>query len=124
MKWLLITLWLAVIFKEIAWYGIGLEYWRQWEWGAIIYYGLPITIIILALLNFLFGIPIWHSRIETSRKKKSIYCIDIVRLYMFITRHYRIMGSRTWLILIFTLTNHTGLMCMEAQMSQAQEAQE
>ena len=56
MKWLLFTLWIAMIFKEIAWYAIGLEFWRQWEWGAIIYFGLPITIIILALLNFLFGI--------------------------------------------------------------------
>jgi hypothetical protein len=57
MKWLLVTLWAALICKEIAWYGIGLEFWRQWEWGAIIYFGLPITIIILALLNLLFGIP-------------------------------------------------------------------
>jgi len=56
MKWLLITLWLAVIFKEIAWYAIGLEFWHQWEWGVIIYFGLPITIIILGLLNFIFGI--------------------------------------------------------------------
>jgi len=103
MKWLLITLWLAMIFKEIAWYAIGLEFWRQWEWGAIIYFGLPITIIILALLNFLFGI----LGIETSRNKKSIYCIGIVCLYMFISCHYRIMGSSTWLKLIFTPINRS-----------------
>ncbi len=57
MKWLIITLWLALIFKEIAWYGIGLEFWRQLEWGGIVYFGLPITVIILGLLNFIFGIP-------------------------------------------------------------------
>jgi hypothetical protein len=56
-KWLLITLWLALMFKEIAWYGIGLEFWRQWEWGAIFYFGLPITIVILAFLNLFFSIP-------------------------------------------------------------------
>jgi len=56
-KWLLITLWLGLMFKEIAWYGIGLEFWRQQEWGAIIYFGLPITIMILALLNLFFSIP-------------------------------------------------------------------
>jgi uncharacterized BrkB/YihY/UPF0761 family membrane protein len=56
-KWLLITLWLGLMFKEIAWYGIGLEFWRQLEWGAIIYFGLPITIMILALLNLFFSIP-------------------------------------------------------------------
>ncbi len=44
------------MFKEIAWYGIGLDFWRQWEWGAMVYFGLPITIIILALLNLSFGI--------------------------------------------------------------------
>ena len=65
MKWLLITLWLAMICKGIAWYAIGLEFWQQWEWGAIIYYGLPITIIILALLNLLLGIPgLRHSEIR------------------------------------------------------------
>ncbi len=57
MKWLILTLWLALILKEIAWYGIGLDFWRQWEWGGIVYYGLPITVIILGLLNFIFGIP-------------------------------------------------------------------
>ena len=56
-KWLLITLWLALMFKEIAWYGIGLEFWRQREWGAIIYFGLPISIIIIALLNLFFSVP-------------------------------------------------------------------
>ncbi len=45
-----------MIFKEIAWYVIGLEFWLQWELGVIIYFGLPITIIILGLLNFIFGI--------------------------------------------------------------------
>jgi len=57
MKWLLIAIWLGVIFKEAAWHAIGLEFWRQLEWGAIIYLGLPITIIILALLNLSFGVP-------------------------------------------------------------------
>lgn len=60
MKWLLITMWVVLMFKEIAWYGIGLEFWRQWEWGGIVYFGLPITIIILALLNFIFGISGWR----------------------------------------------------------------
>ena len=49
-------MWGALLFKEIAWYGIGLDFWRQWEWGAMVYFGLPITIIILALLNLSFGI--------------------------------------------------------------------
>jgi len=57
MKWLLVTMWSALILKEITWLVIGLEFWRQWQWGAIIYFGLPITIIILALLNLSFGIP-------------------------------------------------------------------
>jgi hypothetical protein len=57
MKWLIIILWLALIFKEIAWYGIGLEFWRQWEWGGIVYYGLPITIIMLGLVTLSLGIP-------------------------------------------------------------------
>lgn len=57
MKWLIIILWLALIFKEIAWYGIGLDFWRQWEWGWIVYYGLPIAIIILGLLTLSSGIP-------------------------------------------------------------------
>jgi len=56
MKWLLYTLWIALILKEIAWLVIGLEFWRQWELGAIIIFGLPITIIILAMFNFLYGI--------------------------------------------------------------------
>jgi hypothetical protein len=56
MKWLLITLWLAMIFKEIAWFLIGLELWQQWGFGVIISIALPITIIILALINFLIGI--------------------------------------------------------------------
>lgn len=56
-KWLLITLWLFLIFKEFAWYAIGLDFWRQLEWGAIIYFGLPIAIMILALLNLFFSIP-------------------------------------------------------------------
>ena len=57
MKWLLITMWSALILKEITWLIIGLEFWRQLEWGAIIYIGLPITIIILALFNLSFGLP-------------------------------------------------------------------
>jgi len=57
MEWLLVAMWSALILKEITWLVIGLEFWRQWEWGAIIYIGLPITIIILALLNLSFGIP-------------------------------------------------------------------
>ena len=56
MKWLLTTLWLAMIFKEIAWFLIGLELWHQWGLGVIISIALPITIIILALINFSIGI--------------------------------------------------------------------
>lgn len=56
MKWLLITLWIALIFKEITWLIIGLEFWRQLGLGIIISYGLPITVIILALVNFSYGI--------------------------------------------------------------------
>jgi hypothetical protein len=55
MKWLLFTLWIALIFKEIAWLVVGLEFWRQSGLGVIISFGLPITIIILALLNFSYG---------------------------------------------------------------------
>ncbi|MEO1924476.1 MAG: hypothetical protein ABGY08_00560 [Gammaproteobacteria bacterium] len=56
MKWLLLTLWLALIFKEITWLVIGLEFWHQRGLGVIISFGLPITIIILALLNFIYGV--------------------------------------------------------------------
>ena len=56
MKWLLITLWLALIIKEITWLVIGLEFWRQLGLGVIVSYGLPTTIIILGLLNFSYGI--------------------------------------------------------------------
>ena len=56
MKWLLFTLWMALIFNEIAWPVVGLEFWRQSGLGVIISFGLPITIIILALLNFSYGI--------------------------------------------------------------------
>jgi len=56
MKLLLITLWIALIFKEITWLVIGLEYWRQLGLGVIITFGLPITVIILSLLNFSYGI--------------------------------------------------------------------
>ncbi len=56
MKWLLITLWLALIIKEITWLVVGLEFWRQLGLGVIVSYGLPITIIILGLLNFSYGI--------------------------------------------------------------------
>lgn len=56
MKWLLITLWLALIIKEISWLVIGLEFWRQSGLGVIVSYGLPTTIIILGLLNFSYGI--------------------------------------------------------------------
>jgi len=57
MKWLLIVMWSALILKEITWLVIGLEFWRQWGLGEIISFGLPITIIILALLNLSFGLP-------------------------------------------------------------------
>lgn len=57
MKWLLITLWVALILKEIAWLLIGLDFWRQSGLGAIISYGLPITILLLALVNLVVGIP-------------------------------------------------------------------
>jgi len=56
MKWLLITLWLALIIKEITWLVIGLEFWRQLGLGVIVTYVLPATIIILGLLNFSYGI--------------------------------------------------------------------
>ncbi len=56
MKWLLTTLWLALIIKEISWLVIGLEYWRQWGLAVIITFGLPITIIILGLFNFSYGV--------------------------------------------------------------------
>ncbi len=56
MKWLLVTLWLALIIKEITWLVIGLEFWRQLGLGVIVSYGLPTTIIILGLLNFSYGI--------------------------------------------------------------------
>lgn len=56
MKWLLITLWLALIIKEITWLVIGLEFWRQLGLGVIVSYGLPTTIIILGLFNFSYGI--------------------------------------------------------------------
>ncbi len=56
MKWLLVTLWLALIIKEITWLVIGLEFWRQLGLGVIVSYALPITIIILGLLNFSYGI--------------------------------------------------------------------
>jgi hypothetical protein len=57
MKWLLITLWIALILKEIAWLIIGLDFWRQLGLGTIISYGLPITILLLALINLFVGIP-------------------------------------------------------------------
>ena len=57
MKWLLITMWSALILKEITWLIIGLEFWRQRGLGEIISFGLPITIIILALFNLSFGLP-------------------------------------------------------------------
>jgi len=57
MEWLLVAMWSALILKEITWLVIGLEFWRQWGLGEIISFGLPITIIILALLNLSFGIP-------------------------------------------------------------------
>ena len=72
MKWLLITLWLALIIKEITWLVIGLEFWRQLGLGVIVSYGLPTTIIILGLLNFSYGIP-GLRRAET--RKMSIVSI-------------------------------------------------
>jgi hypothetical protein len=66
MKWLLITLWITLIFKEITWFVIGLEFWRQLGLGVIITFGLPIVIIILGLLNFLYGI----SGLRHSKKRK------------------------------------------------------
>ena len=66
MKWLLITLWVALILKEITWLIIGLEFWRQLGLGAIISYGLPMTILLLALLNFLVGI----SKLKQIEKRK------------------------------------------------------
>ena len=57
MQWLLITMWSALILKEITWLIIGLEFWRQRGLGEIISFGLPITIIILALFNLSFGLP-------------------------------------------------------------------
>jgi len=72
MKWLLITLWLALIFKEITWLVIGLEFWRQWGLWEVISFGLPITILILGLLNLLYGISgLKHPEI----RKKSIASI-------------------------------------------------
>ena len=66
MKWLLFAMWLGVIFKEAAWHAIGLEFWQELDWGAIIYFGLPITIIILALLNLSFALPgLRHPEIKT-----------------------------------------------------------
>jgi uncharacterized membrane protein len=60
MEWLLIALWITLIFKEITWLVIGLEFWRELGLGlglgVVISYGLPVIIIILALLNFLYGI--------------------------------------------------------------------
>ncbi|MCZ6803991.1 MAG: hypothetical protein O7D86_08685 [Proteobacteria bacterium] len=87
------------MFKEIAWYGIGLDFWRQWEWGAMVYFGLPITIIILALLILSFGIP-GLKHLET--RKISIVSV-LSALNMFITWHYRIMGSSAWLKLIYSI---------------------
>lgn len=56
MKWFLIALWLVLIFKEIAWLVIGLEFWRELGLGSVISFGLPVTIILLALPNLLYGI--------------------------------------------------------------------
>ena len=66
MKWLLITLWIALIFKEITWLVIGLEFWRELGLGMIITFGLPITVIILGVLNFLYGI----SGLRHTEKRK------------------------------------------------------
>ncbi len=56
MNWLLITLWIALLCKEIAWLIIGLDFWREIGLGVVISFGLPITIIILALVNLFYGI--------------------------------------------------------------------
>jgi len=66
MKWLLISMWSALILKEITWLIIGLEFWRQRGLVEIISFGLPFTIIILALFNLSFGIPgLRHPEIRT-----------------------------------------------------------
>ena len=72
MKWFLIALWLALIIKEIAWLVIGLEFWQEMGLGPVISFGLPITIILLALLNLLYGI---HGLKFPEKRKISIASI-------------------------------------------------
>lgn len=72
MKWLLITLWIVLICKEIAWLLIGLAFWRELGIGLIISFGLPIAIIILALLNLSYGI---HGLKLPEKRKISIVSI-------------------------------------------------
>lgn len=72
MKWLLVTLWIALIFKEISWLVIGLAFWHQQGLGKVISFGLPITIIILGLINLYYGI---HGLKQTELRKISITSI-------------------------------------------------
>ncbi len=72
MKWLLIALWIALIFREITWLVIGLEFWRQLGLRVVITFGLPITIIILGVLNFSYGI---HGLRYSEKRKAAIASI-------------------------------------------------
>lgn len=55
LKWLLVTLWLALICKEISWLVIGLDFWHQQGLGEVVTFVLPAVIIVLALLTFIYG---------------------------------------------------------------------